>query len=93
MTVETNTKVITATSNMSKLREDPIRIPSNYPQRVQSAGKIARSRCDWFCFRSHWLKNWREAQQSQSRKTVLSLSLVQVDGAKGLASPIHRLTC
>ena len=41
---KTNTKVITLTNHKrSKQRDQPIRIPSNYLQLVQSAGKIART--------------------------------------------------
>ena len=52
----TSTKVNTPTNHSSrKQRNEPIRISWNYLKLAQAAGKIARTRCDWF-----WLKNWRE---------------------------------
>ena len=52
----TSTKVNTPTNhNSSKQRNEAIGIPWNYLKLAQTAGKIARTRCDWF-----WLKNWRE---------------------------------
>ena len=46
---KTNTEAITPTNhNSSKQHDAPIRIPSNYLQLAQSAGKIAPARCHWF---------------------------------------------
>ena len=46
---KTNTEAITPTNhNSSKQQDAPIRIPSNYLQLAQSAGKIAPARCHWF---------------------------------------------
>ena len=50
---KTNAKTITPTNlNGSKQRDEPIRIPGNYLQLAQSAGKITHIWCDWllFCF-------------------------------------------
>ena len=48
---KTKTKAITLTNhNRSRQRDEPITIPSNYPQLAQSAGKITRTWCDWFWF-------------------------------------------
>ena len=60
---KTNAKLIAPTNhNRSKQRDEPIRIPSNYLQLAQSAGKIrARvQRAVCFAFAFHWLKKWRE---------------------------------
>ena len=35
--------------NGSSQRDEPIRIPCNFPVLAQSAGKIARTRCNGFC--------------------------------------------
>ena len=44
-------KVIPTTNhNRRKQSDEPIRIPTNYPWLAQSAGKIARVRCDGLCF-------------------------------------------
>ena len=48
----TNTKTIISPTNYnkSKQRDEPIRISRNWMYLAQSAGKIARTRCNWFSF-------------------------------------------
>ena len=48
---KTDTKVITQTNhNISKQRDEPITVSGNCLSLAPFAGKIARSRCDWFWF-------------------------------------------
>ena len=48
---KTKTKVITPTNHdRGKQRDEPITPPSNYLKLAQSAGKITRTRRDWFWF-------------------------------------------
>ena len=54
--------VITPTNrNISKRRDEPIRIPGKFPVNCSKRGKNRTYKVRLvFSFASHWLKNWRE---------------------------------
>ena len=68
---KTNTKVMTpANHNSSKQRDEPIRIPRNYLQLAQSAGKLRVQ--DVIGLGFALLKNWREIFKPIAKRSNLS---------------------
>ena len=73
------TKAITpANHDRGKQRDEPITVPSNYLKLAQSAGKIVRTWCNWFCFSlaKNRHKSFKPITKHSNRNQVILLLTV-----------------